>query len=297
MRSSAPHEVGTSRRVRLASVVFTLILIVFNVFILAPTASAVVTCADAGGGEVTVELGVSDTATLSVGGAGIIEANGTDCTGNPTNADTTVYTVTGDTGNETFVIDQSGTAKLNPTADFAVDLLDGAGDSFSIMGTSGTDTITFGVNGVDHNNDGNPDVTLTGVEPVTVNAGAGNDTVSGAGSDITGAATSLPLTLNGGVGNDTLTSGNGNDTINGGRGNDAIRGLAAADSLVGSSGNDLLVGGPGDDVLNGGFGDDALRGGLGTDTCLQGPGNGDARGCERAGAGASPRERSRATIP
>jgi hypothetical protein len=64
-------------------------------------------------------------------------------------------------------------------------------------------------------------------------------------------------------------------------GNDVLCGGTGADGLVGSTGDDALSGDLGDDVLNGGSGDDRLLGLLGTDTCLQGPGTGAERGCER----------------
>src|SRR6185437_8851396 len=45
------------------------------------------------------------------------------------------------------------------------------------------------------------------------------------------------------------------------------------DSVTGTSLNDIILGGDGDDVLNGGAGDDALTGGNGDDTLKGGPGN------------------------
>jgi hypothetical protein len=90
-----------------------------------------------------------------------------------------------------------------------------------------------------------------------VNAAAGNDTVEVA------PPVSIPVTMSGGAGNDTLIGGNGPDRLLGGEG---------SDRLVGRGGPDLLSGGPGKDVLIGGPGADVLRGGAGRDALAAGPG-------------------------
>ena len=79
----------------------------------------------------------------------------------------------------------------------------------------------------------------------------GDDTYSVGGSS------TYHVYINGGLGNDTLTSGSGNDTLYGGVGND---------TLNGNDGNDTLLGGDGNDILNGGTGADSMIGGLGDDT-------------------------------
>ncbi len=81
-----------------------------------------------------------------------------------------------------------------------------------------------------------------------IEAGAGNDVVSGlAGAD----------TLLGEDGNDLLRGDAGDDTLDGGAGND---------QLFGGDGADLLYGGVGDDLLNADTGADQLFGGIGNDT-------------------------------
>jgi hypothetical protein len=87
--------------------------------------------------------------------------------------------------------------------------------------------------------------------------------------------------LAGTSGPDVIVGLGGDDVMQGRGGNDVMCGGAGADGLVGSTGDDALSGDLGDDVLNGGSGDDRLLGLLGTDTCLQGPGTGAERGCER----------------
>lgn len=90
-----------------------------------------------------------------------------------------------------------------------------------------------------------------------VNAGGGEDRIHVA------ASVTVPLTMRGGAGDDTLIGGSASDKLIGGRGNDR---------LVGGRGDDQLYGGPGDDVLVGGPGNDLLSGGGGRDRLLAGPG-------------------------
>ena len=71
---------------------------------------------------------------------------------------------------------------------------------------------------------------------ITVRALAGDDVVVADGL----AATAIPLTADGGDGNDVLIGGAGNDTLLGGPGDDI---------LIGNGGQDVLDGGPGDNVV------------------------------------------------
>ncbi|MDQ3740789.1 MAG: hypothetical protein M3389_07575 [Actinomycetota bacterium] len=69
------------------------------------------------------------------------------------------------------------------------------------------------------------------------------------------------LTLDGGPGEDVLTSENGADALLGGPGNDKLTGNDGADELRGGDGDDQLTGADGDgapDVLDGGAGTDHL---------------------------------------
>ena len=116
---------------------------------------------------------------------------------------------------------------------------------------------------------GNP--TLKTASAITVNGGAGNDTI-----DLSALiATPMVITLVGGPGDDKLFGTKGGDRLFGQAGiddlvghdgNDSLSGGADNDSLEGRAGNDTLNGNDGDDVLNGGAGDDALAGGAGDDT-------------------------------
>lgn len=67
------------------------------------------------------------------------------------------------------------------------------------------------------------------------------------------------VTLNVGAGDQTVVGGEAGDEINTGDGNDTLRG---------SGGSDVLNAGAGDDVLEGGSGNDTLNGGEGKDTAV-----------------------------
>jgi Ca2+-binding RTX toxin-like protein len=142
--------------------------------------------------------------------------------------------------------------------------------------------------------------------PVTLDGGAGNDSlVSGGNAD----------SLLGGDGDDTLTGSGGNDTIAGAAGSDVIvesadadftlsdtalvgpdsdslsgieaarltggnagntidaSGFSGASTLDGAAGDDALTGGAGSDSLAGGPGDDSIAGGAGDDSIDGGTGS------------------------
>jgi len=82
---------------------------------------------------------------------------------------------------------------------------------------------------------------ISSLSGISVMGVGGNDTIS-IDSSIT-----LPVTLDGGSGNDELIGGGGND------------------SLVGRGGKDTLLGGAGNDTLFGGMGSDSMSGGDGVD--------------------------------
>jgi Ca2+-binding RTX toxin-like protein len=100
--------------------------------------------------------------------------------------------------------------------------------------------------------------------PVTMDGGAGNDHLN---------AGRGPAVLIGGDGNDKLIGSRGNDKVYGGTGNDLILGGGGNDFLDGGSGNDRILGSCGNDVILGGDGNDRLFGGWGDDQLLGGDGN------------------------
>jgi Ca2+-binding RTX toxin-like protein len=113
-----------------------------------------------------------------------------------------------------------------------------------------------------------------------VDGGAGDDVITtgsdaayvfgGAGDDVLSAGEGAAA-LYGGEGADTLSASGADAFLDGGTGDDAI---------TGGDGNDLLEGGEhssaqsaGDDTLDGGAGDDTLRGGYGADSLVGGDGD------------------------
>jgi len=115
---------------------------------------------------------------------------------------------------------------------------------------------------VDFGDDGSAEFSFAraDVTRVAVFAGAGADVVHV--DDSNGSFTdSIPTTIDGGDGNDTLSGGSGTETLIGGDGNDTIDG---------NGGSDLALLGPGDDtfVWDPGDGSDTIEGGDGADTMV-----------------------------
>jgi Ca2+-binding RTX toxin-like protein len=118
---------------------------------------------------------------------------------------------------------------------------DGAADTIIIDGTNGDDVVlVFGDDGSVTVLGLGAQVNITGFEAgldrLIIRTQDGDDVVDASGLG-TG---SIPLTAEGGVGNDILIGGDG------------------ADRLFGEIGDDVLIGGPGLDILDGGPGDNIL---------------------------------------
>ena len=79
-------------------------------------------------------------------------------------------------------------------------------------------------------------------EKLVVNMNGGDDTFT-AGN---GLASLISLTVDGGAGNDTITGGDGNDLLLGGDGNDLIDGGRGNDTALMGAGDDTFVWNPGD---------------------------------------------------
>jgi Ca2+-binding RTX toxin-like protein len=115
-----------------------------------------------------------------------------------------------------------------------------------------TDTTLFGM-GFDQ---------LLDIETVILLGNDGKNTLDAS-------ACTIPVSLEGGAGDDVLLGGSGNDTADGGVGNDVLRGNGGIDSLNGGDGNDSVVGGDGDDSLIGELGNDTLDGSAGIDQLIE----------------------------
>jgi hypothetical protein len=92
--------------------------------------------------------------------------------------------------------------------------------------------------------------------PMTVEGGLGDDTITGS---------AVTDHLNGGDGNDVIDGGEGDDVITGGFGDDHLTGGDGNDTIRGNAGKDVIDGGDGDDDIDGGLGDDQITGGKGKD--------------------------------
>jgi Ca2+-binding RTX toxin-like protein len=102
------------------------------------------------------------------------------------------------------------------------------------------------------------------IAQIVVDAGNGDDAVridesNGVFSD------TIPTTLEGGNGNDTLAGGAGDGSLVGGNGND---------TLAGGNGNEKLIGENGNDSIDGNKGNDGALLGNGNDTFIWDPGDG-----------------------
>jgi Ca2+-binding RTX toxin-like protein len=94
-------------------------------------------------------------------------------------------------------------------------------------------------------------------ENLVVNMNGGDDVFTASN----GLAPLIALTVDGGAGNDTITGGDGNDVLMGGDGNDIITGGRGNDKVLLGAGDDTFVWNPGDgsDVVEGQGGHDTLQ--------------------------------------
>jgi len=270
-----------------------------------------VTCS--GAATMTIDLASGESVALSLSGDAdprtiVVTPSDPSCGGFDTSTTTTIR-VNGADGNEAVTIDQAGSAPFPHGNTASIELaLGGGSDALTIVGRNTADTIGFGADGISLDAGQTPDVTgVDSVESFTVRANDGDDEVSGDGGGSLGGPFAVGLTIDGGAGNDTLRGGTGNDALQGGDGTDILSGGAGDDAAAGGDGPDAVAGGNGDDTVRGGQGDDVaageggsdllrggrgadelsggpgpdqLRGGKGVDGCVGGPGADSFTGCE-----------------
>ena len=145
-----------------------------------------------------------------------------------------------------------------------------------IQGSTLSDTVNAAVTtgGVTVNG-GAGDDSLTGGSGADHLVGdAGNDTLSGGGGADTLSGGEGDDCVSGGLGDDLLTGWTGNDTLSGGAGNDYLNAISGANLLDGGDGADTVIGGTDNDTLIGGLGNDSLTSGTGFDEIVLGAGGG-----------------------
>ncbi|MEP1898404.1 MAG: cadherin-like domain-containing protein [Ascidiaceihabitans sp.] len=129
------------------------------------------------------------------------------------------------------------------------DVVDGGADDDDISTGDGSDTVEGG--------DGD-DVILTGNGDLAIDAGYPG---LFSGEDGTPEAENDRDFVDGGAGNDTISTGDDRDTIVGGTGDDVIDGGIDDDVITGDEGDDRIVGGEGSDDIQGGIGNDTIYAG------------------------------------
>ena len=112
-----------------------------------------------------------------------------------------------------------------------------------------------------HNDAATVAVSLSGIESVVGHMMDGDDQVSAARSTI-------PLTIHGGTGADSVAGGTGADRLHGGAGHDRIQGGGGNDRIYGGDGDDALVGDHGRDWIDGQDGHDTAMGAAHNDTLI-----------------------------
>jgi Ca2+-binding RTX toxin-like protein len=133
-------------------------------------------------------------------------------------------------------------------------------DSVEVNGGNGTEQFTATANGTrvrfDRVAPAPFSIDIGTSESLALNANAGDDTFSATGN----LAALIKLTVDGGAGNDTLLGSNGNDFLLGGDGNDFVDGNMGSDTALLGAGNDTFQWDPGDasDVVEGQDGSDVL---------------------------------------
>lgn len=133
-------------------------------------------------------------------------------------------------------------------------------DTVEVNGSSSAETFTTTANGTRVRFDRiSPEpffLDIGTTEQLVLNAGGGADSVSATGN----LAALIALTVDGGAGNDTILGSNGVDVLMGGAGSDLIDGQQANDAVFGGGGNDTFQWDPGDgsDVLEGQGGSDTM---------------------------------------
>src|SRR5262249_40238491 len=171
-------------------------------------------------------------------------------------------TLTGGDGDDQ-VFGEGGNDRMiwNPGDD--TDLNEGGAntDTTEVNGGNGAETFTVTANGTrvrfDRANPGPFSIDIGTSENLVGNMDAGHESFSASGN----LAALIKITVDGGAGNDTILGSNGADMLLGGDGNDFIDGNQGDDVVLMGAGDDVFQWDPGD-------GNDTVEGGDGFDTML-----------------------------
>lgn len=267
-------------------------------WLLVPSPAGAATCTfDAMTATGTVALGDGEAATI-VRQGDAIALDGAPCdTATVTNTDGIVVNGTGTPASITIDL---GGGPFAPGAttesdggdaeiEFTINLPAGS-PIVRVAGSGGPDTVVVGGAGINLNpaeSTDDADVTINGSAAVTVDGLAGQDALSVAGGEGTGAPAAG--TLNGGDDDDRLAGATGGSSFDGGAGEDTIDytgangvnvdlgaggashtgggtdAITAIENALGSPGNDVVTGTPQANTLSGGDGDDRIDGRAGDD--------------------------------
>jgi Ca2+-binding RTX toxin-like protein len=161
--------------------------------------------------------------------------------------------VFGESGNDRMIWNPGDDTDLNEGGD--------ASDTVEVNGGNGTEQFTVTANGTrvrfDRLNPAPFSIDIGTSEKLVLNANGGEDNFSATGN----LAALIAITVDGGAGNDTILGSNGVDTLLGGDGDDFVDGQQANDVAFLGAGNDLFQWDPGD-------GSDTVEGQDGTDHML-----------------------------
>ena len=171
-------------------------------------------------------------------------------------------TLTGGDGNDQM-FGEAGDDRMiwNPGDDS--DLMEGGTgtDTAEVNGGNGAEVFTITANGArvrfDRVDPAPFFLDIGTTENLVINANGGDDFISAAGN----LASLIRITVDGGAGNDTILGSNGADLLLGGDGNDFIDGQQGNDTALLGAGNDVFQWDPGD-------GNDVIEGQDGTDTMV-----------------------------
>lgn len=231
-------------------------------------------------GVVSVSLLANETATLGLDGSNRLVVNTVLCSTATSSSMSRINVSSADLvspSDEAVIIDGSSGFFAQGIAGgggIFISLGSGSSDSVQVIGGAGNDVFIAGRSTNDTwvttNHDLFKDVSMTGVEAITLTGNAGDDVLSGSSRNpawvastafSTGLASRVALTLQGGIDDDTLIGGEANDSLMGGSGNDTLVGSLGDDSENGEAGDDLFDEGGlinGSDVLVGGADQDTV---------------------------------------